>query len=112
MLTRVGQKCSLVASTAKCLVSSNRTTCHQFSLGEIKKPVYAQQYPVLLVKPDGSTIRIKYHEPLSIINLPLDLNTLEEVDRKRRLLKVAKIKFLKKIYFSGLIFKCLLIFSL
>jgi len=59
-----------------------------FSLGEIKQPLYAQQYPTVLVKPNGSTIRINYHEPIAIINLPFDVSTLEEQERKRRIMKV------------------------
>ena len=93
-LNRISQKCSLVAQQTKSIfISFNRMRSFEFCLGEIKRPVYAQLYPAVLVKPDGSTIRIKYHEPIGLINLPLDLATLEESARKKILLKVKKSNF-------------------
>ncbi|XP_055319969.1 39S ribosomal protein L55, mitochondrial [Sitodiplosis mosellana] len=47
--------------------------------------LYCRVYPTTLVQPDGSTITIRYHEPRQIIQLPLDLTTLTEEERKRRL---------------------------
>ncbi|KAL7292540.1 hypothetical protein TKK_0014110 [Trichogramma kaykai] len=46
-----------------------------------------KSYPTLLQYPDGSTIMIPYHEPVGVIKLPLDLNTLTEAEKKARLLK-------------------------
>ncbi|KAK7082418.1 Large ribosomal subunit protein mL55 [Halocaridina rubra] len=42
-------------------------------------------YPTKLMQSDGSTITIRYHEPRRIIKLPLDLATLTEAERRRRL---------------------------
>ena len=36
---------------------------------KIKRATYCRKYPTLLVKPDGSTITIKYHEPREIIKV-------------------------------------------
>lgn len=69
------------------LSSFIRNSCYRASLNRIKRPAYARLYPVTLVKPDGSSITIKYHEPISIIKLPYDLNLLSDIDRKRRMLK-------------------------
>jgi hypothetical protein len=78
----------LMMQTRSIMTSFFLKRSHLFSLGEIKRPLYAQLYPTVLVKPDGSTIRINYHEPLAIINLPFDLSNLDEQERKRRLMKV------------------------
>jgi hypothetical protein len=51
------------------------------------RPLYSRLYPVLLVNTDGSTVYINYHEPIQIIRLPFDLSTLDDVGKKRRLLK-------------------------
>ena len=69
-----------------CLTSVRKNS-YRASIGKISRPVYSRLYPVRLVKPDGSAINIKYHEPIGIIKLPFDLNKLDEVDRKHRLLK-------------------------
>ena len=42
-------------------------------------------YPTVLQLPDGSTLNIQYHEPIEIIKLPLDLSTLSEAERKKKL---------------------------
>lgn len=35
------------------------------------RPTYARLYPTLLVRPDGSTITIRYHEPRQIIKVKI-----------------------------------------
>ncbi|XP_071368197.1 large ribosomal subunit protein mL55 [Centroberyx affinis] len=45
---------------------------------------YARLYPVLLVRPDGSTINIRYKEPRRILMMPVDLSTLSEEERQAR----------------------------
>ena len=86
-LNRVSQASSLVnaKSSVTCCF---RNRSHLFSMGEIKRPAYAQLYPTVLVKPNGSTLRISYHEPIALINLPFDLSTLDERERKLRIMKV------------------------
>lgn len=64
-----------------------RHNCYRASIYKNPRSVYARLYPVLLIKPDGSTIRINYNEPISFIRMPFDVNTLNEIDRKKRLLK-------------------------
>lgn len=72
---------------ANLLSNLIRSHCYRASIGRIRRPVYARQYPVKLVKPDGSSITINYHEPISIIKLPFDVTQLDEAERRRRLLK-------------------------
>lgn len=48
---------------------------------------YARTYPVMLVRPDGSSIHIRYKEPRRILSIPVDINTLPEAERKARLRK-------------------------
>ncbi|KAF2882995.1 hypothetical protein ILUMI_23174 [Ignelater luminosus] len=53
----------------------------------ITKPhrlTYARIYPTVLVRPDGSTVTIRYHEPRQIIKLPPREDELSEAERKAR----------------------------
>uniref|UniRef100_A0A6J0UMX0 Large ribosomal subunit protein mL55 n=1 Tax=Pogona vitticeps TaxID=103695 RepID=A0A6J0UMX0_9SAUR len=68
--------------TSASQLNSNRT-----SIACIGRQKYARLYPVLLVKPDGSTIHIRYKEPKRILAIPIDSNTLPEAERRARLLK-------------------------
>ncbi len=74
-------------NVAACEQTAVRTNCFRACFGKITRPVYARMYPVKLVKPDGSSLTVQYHEPVSIIKLPFNINELDEAERKRRLLK-------------------------
>lgn len=50
---------------------------------KIKRATYCRKYPTLLVKPDGSTITIKYHEPREIIKLPVIFENCTPEQQKR-----------------------------
>uniref|UniRef100_A0A0K0D594 39S ribosomal protein L55, mitochondrial n=1 Tax=Angiostrongylus cantonensis TaxID=6313 RepID=A0A0K0D594_ANGCA len=54
-------------------------------LGKICRTQYLRHYPVTLVRPDGSTIEIRYLEPRSVIQLPVDVNSLTEEEKRQRL---------------------------
>ena len=41
----------------------------------------------MIVNPDGSTFKIRYHEPRAIITLPIDLSQLTDAERKARIEK-------------------------
>lgn len=69
------------------LLSLSRQASNFASLGPITRPVYARLYPVKLIKPDGSSINILYHEPIGLIKLPFDLSQLDENEKRRRLLR-------------------------
>ncbi|XP_077078865.1 large ribosomal subunit protein mL55 [Siphateles boraxobius] len=60
--------------------NSNRTCVVRFG-----RQKYERMYPVLLVRPDGSTINIRYREPKRIIKMPVDITTLSEEERKIRM---------------------------
>lgn len=47
--------------------------------------MYARMYPVLVINPDGSSYTIRHAEPLGVIRIPQDPNTLSEEERKARL---------------------------
>ncbi|XP_061443969.1 large ribosomal subunit protein mL55 isoform X2 [Rhineura floridana] len=72
--------CGLHTSASQA--NSNRT-----SLVCMSRQKYTRLYPVLLVRPDGSTIHIRYKEPRQILQMPVDINTLPEAERKARLRK-------------------------
>lgn len=42
-------------------------------------------YPTVLVRPDGASVTIRYHQPRQIIQLPVNIWTLSEAERKQRL---------------------------
>ncbi len=62
-----------------------RHTCYRASISSNPRPVYSRLYEVFLIRPDGSSIRIKHPEPVSILKLPIDINKLSEEDRKKAL---------------------------
>ncbi|CAM1294262.1 MRPL55 (predicted) [Pycnogonum litorale] len=78
------------------LATSVRHTSNQAWISKIKRQTYTRTYPTILVFPDGSTVNIRYHEPVSIIKLPFDIRTLSEEERKLRLMK-RKPKVIRKI---------------
>ncbi|KAJ1366579.1 60S ribosomal protein L11 [Parelaphostrongylus tenuis] len=53
--------------------------------GKICRHQYLRHYPVTLVRPDGSTIEIRYLEPRSVVELPVDVNALSEEEKRQRL---------------------------
>ncbi|XP_045129789.1 39S ribosomal protein L55, mitochondrial-like [Portunus trituberculatus] len=69
-----------IATSARCDIN-----CHRTSIARIGRLTYTRTYPVVLVQSDGSTINIRYHEPRKIIKLPLDLATLTDAERKKRI---------------------------
>ncbi|XP_036377113.1 39S ribosomal protein L55, mitochondrial [Megalops cyprinoides] len=81
----VMQRCLPAASafhSSACQHNSNRT-----SIVRCGRQKYGRMYPVLLVRPDGSTINIRYNEPRRILTMPVDITMLSEEERKARLRK-------------------------
>ncbi|XP_043555178.1 39S ribosomal protein L55, mitochondrial [Chiloscyllium plagiosum] len=67
--------------------TSRRNNSNRTSVVRCGRQVYARLYPVLLVRPDGSTINIRYKEPKRIITMPVDVSLLPEAERKARMRK-------------------------
>lgn len=61
--------------------------CHTAAITKTHRRIYLRTYPTVLQLPDGSTFNMKYHEPVGVIRLPLDLKTLTEEEMKARLKK-------------------------
>ncbi|XP_042585464.1 39S ribosomal protein L55, mitochondrial-like [Cyprinus carpio] len=81
----VTHRCLQATSTFHTTVfqsDSNRTCVVRFG-----RQKYERMYPVLLVRPDGSTINIRYKEPRRIMKMPVDITTLSEEERKIRMRK-------------------------
>ncbi|XP_057697647.1 large ribosomal subunit protein mL55 [Corythoichthys intestinalis] len=60
-------------------LNSNRT-----SVVRCSRQKYERLYPVLMVRPDGSTVNIRYKEPRRMLMMPVDPSTLSEEERRRR----------------------------
>ena len=66
-----------------------------FSLVKPKKEKYPLMYKVRIVNQDGSSYFTRYHEPLGVIQLPLDPTTLTEEQLKARHRKLQSEKKIK-----------------
>ncbi|KAF3691398.1 39S ribosomal protein L55, mitochondrial [Channa argus] len=74
---RLGQ--ALLLHTQSAQLNANRT-----SVVRCGRQRYERLYPVLLVRPDGSTVNLRYKEPRRILMMPLNLSTLSEEERRAR----------------------------
>ncbi|CAH8567641.1 unnamed protein product [Schistosoma turkestanicum] len=67
-----------------CRCDANRAV-----LSRTKRRIYERSYPVNLIYPNGGSIRIKFHEPRMILQMPVDLNECSPEERQKRLLRRA-----------------------
>ncbi|VDN82001.1 unnamed protein product [Brugia pahangi] len=77
-------------STVKFFHCSDRCSAHYTTISRIKRAKYIRQYYVTLLHTDGSTIRIRAAEPLDLIQMPFNVDTL--TDEERRFLEMKRHK--------------------
>ncbi|WKY04935.1 hypothetical protein Q1695_005722 [Nippostrongylus brasiliensis] len=75
----------LASGSGRSSLIQERGNAWRACLGKIPRTQYLRHYPVTLVRPDGSTIEIRYLEPRAVVQLPVDLNALTEEEKRHRL---------------------------
>uniref|UniRef100_A0A7E4ZZ10 39S ribosomal protein L55, mitochondrial n=1 Tax=Panagrellus redivivus TaxID=6233 RepID=A0A7E4ZZ10_PANRE len=84
----------LLSKTAICVPSTFSATfstssaalnAYRASLGKLARSKYIKQYQTLIMRPDGSTIYARTKEPRHFVQLPLNLSSLSEDERRQRL---------------------------
>ncbi|XP_075997662.1 large ribosomal subunit protein mL55 [Genypterus blacodes] len=91
-LKELSSRCAFLVRTSTLqLVQASPLHTHTPQLNSNRASVvrcgrqkYERLYPVLLVRPDGSMINIKYKEPRRILMMPVDLSNLSEEERRAR----------------------------
>ncbi|XP_018646389.1 hypothetical protein Smp_130490 [Schistosoma mansoni] len=77
-----------------------RCNANRAALCRTKRRLYGRTYPVSLIYPNGGSIRIRFHEPRIMLQIPLDLNDCSPEERQKRLLRRAprsKLTLLEQI---------------
>uniref|UniRef100_A0A915BD40 39S ribosomal protein L55, mitochondrial n=2 Tax=Parascaris univalens TaxID=6257 RepID=A0A915BD40_PARUN len=74
-----------------------RGAAHRAAIGKIRRKSYIRRFPITVMRPDGSTIEIRTSEPRDFVQLPLDLNSITEEERRHRLAaRKPKVKQIKE----------------
>ncbi|CEF65334.1 39S ribosomal protein L55, mitochondrial [Strongyloides ratti] len=59
--------------------------CYRASLSKIGRPKYVRDYIVEILKADGSIVLGRASEPFHLLQLPVDIKTLNEEERREKL---------------------------
>lgn len=73
-LCRSSMLSSLLLKTISC--NCVRWNSNRASIGRINRTIYTRLYPVTVVRPDGSSFRIRFKEPRRIITVSKNENCL------------------------------------
>uniref|UniRef100_A0A0N5CCD5 39S ribosomal protein L55, mitochondrial n=1 Tax=Strongyloides papillosus TaxID=174720 RepID=A0A0N5CCD5_STREA len=77
--------------------SSVLQNCYRASLTNVGRPIHIKDYIVEVMRSDGSIIPARVSEPYQLIQLPGDINTMNEDERRQRLAaRKIKVKVVKE----------------
>ncbi|XP_076238358.1 mitochondrial ribosomal protein L55 [Calliopsis andreniformis] len=91
---------SLLQTTQTALSLCRSLNCWTAAITRKHRRIYKLTYPTYLIQPDGSSIQIHYDTPRRIITLPLNIETLSEVDRQKKIAArtpITKVKIIDEI---------------
>nr|AAW27176.1 SJCHGC03170 protein [Schistosoma japonicum] len=76
------EKCNFYSLALPFRCNANRAI-----MCRINRRIYGRTYPVDLVYPNGGFIRIRFHEPRVILQIPVDLDNCSPEERQKRFLR-------------------------
>uniref|UniRef100_A0A0K0G1S2 39S ribosomal protein L55, mitochondrial (inferred by orthology to a human protein) n=1 Tax=Strongyloides venezuelensis TaxID=75913 RepID=A0A0K0G1S2_STRVS len=77
--------------------SSVLQNCYRASISNIGRPLHIKDYIVEVMRSDGSIVPARVSEPFQLIQLPADIKTMSEDERRQRLAaRKIKVKVVKE----------------
>ncbi|KAK4474970.1 hypothetical protein MN116_002072 [Schistosoma mekongi] len=64
-----------------------RCNANRAAICRINRRIYGRMYPVNLIYPNGGFIRIRFHEPRIMLQIPVDLDDCSPEEKQKRLLR-------------------------
>ncbi|CAH8874105.1 unnamed protein product [Trichobilharzia szidati] len=77
----------VVKSNLTPLISTCRNNANRAVFTRIHRRIYSRTYPVNLVYPNGGYIRLRFHEPRVMLQIPVDLDECSPEEKQKRILR-------------------------
>ncbi|KAI6180998.1 Dolichol-phosphate mannosyltransferase subunit 1 [Aphelenchoides besseyi] len=78
-------KFSTIEIISRIHTSTALANTYRACLGRPTRQLYRKEYRVTLMQPDGSTIHARLNEPRCLIQMPVDLRTATDDEKRRRM---------------------------